>query len=188
MVWEKCGEAQDGRPLATAVGLPDDLPVQKGSGLGGLKVMMEVEVLDIGGLVAAAQVGLAGGWLPLGGEEESGVVLCGIKGRPLDLLKREVRHGDGCDGEAGVAELWMLELCRGWPCGEDFCVRKSMCNEANGLLMKDDHVAVGEVVLGSEGVGRIETDGGHERGEGEGSHSSPEADMAAPLYDTDQKN
>jgi hypothetical protein len=30
------------------------------------------------------------------------------------------------------------------------------------LLMEDDHVAVGEVVLGSEGVGRVDPDAGKE--------------------------
>ena len=54
--------------------------------------------------------------------------------------------------------------------------------------MQDDHVAVGEVVLGGEGVGRIDPDGGEKRGGGEGREQPPVAEMMAPEGDADEED
>ena len=45
-------EAEDGGPLAVAVSLPDDFAVEEGGGFVGAEVVVEVEVLGVGGLVA----------------------------------------------------------------------------------------------------------------------------------------
>ena len=37
-------------------------------------------------------------------------------------------------------------------------------DDVDGALVEDDHVAVGEVVLGGEGVGRVDPDAGEEGG------------------------
>ena len=56
----------------------------------------------------------------------------------------------------------MLELGGGGPGGEDGGLGKAGSDEGDGLLVEEDHVAIGEVVLGSEGVGRIDEEAGDE--------------------------
>ena len=181
-------EAEDGGPAALPAGLPDDGSVEERGGLFGLEVVVEVEVAGVGGLVGGAEVELAGTRLPLGGEEERRVVAGGIRGGLPELSGREVGDGAGGDGGAGVAELGTFELAGGGPGGEDVRVRKLPGDEADGLLVEDDHAAVGEVILGREGVGRTEPDGGGEGGEAEGGDGPPEAEMAAPLDDADEED
>ncbi len=69
---------------------------------------------------------------------------------------------DGLDGVVGVAEFGAGEFGGGGPCGEDGGLGIALVDEVDGLLVEDDHVAVGEVVLGGEGVGRVDPDAGEE--------------------------
>ena len=63
------GEAEDCGPLAFAVGLPDDIAVEKGGYFGWGEIAVEVEVFGVGLLVVAAEVELVFGGRPLGGED-----------------------------------------------------------------------------------------------------------------------
>ena len=55
-----------------------------------------------------------------------------------------------------------------------------MFDESCGLLMEDDHVAVGEVVFGSKGVGRIDVQGHKKRCGGEGGEKGPALCVFSP--------
>ena len=81
---------------------------------------------------------------------------------------------------AGVAELGAGELGGGGPGGEDGGLGELAGEDADGLLVEDDHVAVGEVVLGGEGVGRVDPDAGEEGCGGEGGKPEPFGEMTAP--------
>ena len=69
---------------------------------------------------------------------------------------------NGLDGLLGVAEFRTLEFGVGGPCGEHGGLGQRLRDERDGALVKHDHVAVGEVVLGGEGVGRVDPDAGEE--------------------------
>ena len=58
---DDAGEVEDGGPLAVALGLPDDFAVEESGGFGGAEVVVEVEVLCVGGLVVFAEVEAGGG-------------------------------------------------------------------------------------------------------------------------------
>ena len=77
----------------------------------------------------------------------------------------------------GVAELGAVELRAGGPCGEDGGLRVVLVDEADGLLVEDDEVAVGEVVLGREGVGRVDPDAGEECCSAEGGEADASGGM-----------
>jgi hypothetical protein len=66
---DAAGKAEYGRPLAFAASLPDDVAVEEGGGFFGGDVVVEVEVAGVVGLVGFAEVDVAGGWSPFGGEE-----------------------------------------------------------------------------------------------------------------------
>ena len=181
-------EAKDGGPFAVPARLPDDLSTEERGCLGGLDVVMKVEVADIGGLVPQAKVRLAGRGSPLGGEEEGGVVAGGIRGESLHFVEREVGDGEGVDGGSEVAEIRAFELGGGRPGSEDGGMGELFGDEADCLLVESNHVAIGKVVFGREGVGGREPDGGGEGGEAEGGDGSPEAQVTAPLDDADEKD
>ena len=182
------GKAEDGGPFAAAVGLPEDGAVEEVGGFFGGEVVVEVEVAGVGGLVAVAEIGGAGRGFPLGGEEEGGVVGGGGDVGVADLVEGEVGEADGADGVAGVAELGVLELGGGGPGGENGGVGEAAVDDGDGLLVEDDHVAVGEVVFGGEGVGRVAVDGGDKGEEGEGDDSVPEAEVTAELHDAEEED
>ncbi len=158
----------DGGPLSFAVSLPYDVAVQQRRDLGWGKISMEVEVLCVCGLVASAQVDPIWWWVPLGREDEGYVVApwvgCGL----LDLVDREVLDGDGFDGVVCVSELRAIEFGGGGPSGEDGGLWIGLVDEADGALVEDDEVAIGEVVFRGEGVRRVDPDAGEE---GRGSES-----------------
>ena len=60
-------------------------------------------------------------------------------------------------------------------CGQRCAMR------CDGALVEDDHVAVGEVVLGGEGVGRVDPDAGEEGGGAERGEPAPARQAALPL-------
>ncbi len=181
-------EAENGRPFPSPVFFPDDLSVGECGGFGWLKVVVEIEVEHIRGLVAPAEIELAQGRFPLCREEEGGVVDRRIDRGFPHLFEREVGDTHGFDPEAGVAEFRMLELRGAGPGGQNGRLREALRDDIDCLLMQNDQVAVGEVVLGSEGVGRVEPDCGEEGSEGEAGYGPPETKMAAPFQDTDQEN
>ena len=156
-------EVDDGGPLAFALRLPDDVAVKEGRNFGWGKIAMEVEVLYVGRFVAIGEVYLIGGGFPLGGEDEGCIVASGIGGGLLDLVEGEVLDGSGFDRVVGVAELGAIEFGGGGPCGENGGLRVMLVNVVDGALMEDDHVAVGEVVLGGEGVRWVDPDACEER-------------------------
>ncbi len=184
----RCGEVEDGGPLAFAMCLPDDFSVEEGCDFGWGEIAMEVEVLRVGGFVVAAEVELARGGCPLGGEDEGGVVAAGVGGGLLDLVEGEVLDGEGFDGVVGVAEFGAGELGGGGPCGEDGGLRVVLVDEADGSLVEDDHVAVGEVVFGGEGVGRVDPDAGEEGCGAEGGEKPPLAEVTLPGGDAEEED
>ncbi len=163
-----------------ALALPDNLAVEQGGGFGGAEVVVEVEVFGVGGLVALAQVEEGWGRLPLGGEDEGGVVVAGIGGGLLHLVDGEVFDLADAERVTGVAELGAGELGGGGPGGEDGGLGELAGEDADGLLVEDDHVAIGEVVLGGEGVGRVDPDAGEEGCGGEGGEPEPFRYVALP--------
>ena len=136
--FDDAGEAEDGGPLAFAVGLPDDVAVEQGCDFGGGEVAVEVEVFGVGGFVAAAEVELVGGGCPLGGEDEGSVVGSGVGCGLLDLVDGEVLDGGGLDGVVGVAEFGAGEFGGGGPGGEDGGLRVVLVDEVDGVLVEDD--------------------------------------------------
>jgi hypothetical protein len=182
------GEAEDGGPFAVSAGLPDDVAVEEGCDGGGRQVAVEVEEFGVGPLVEAGEVKTAVRRNPLGGEDERGVVAAGVGRGLLDLGEGEVVDGVDFDRDAGVAEVGMLKLGGGGPGGEDRGLGEALRDEMNGLLMEDDHVAVGEVILRGEGVGRVDAEV-REKGDG-GEHGEPApADHALlPDRDADQQD
>ena len=66
------------------------------------------------------------------------------------------------DGSASVAEFGAGHLGSGGPCGEDGGLWVFVLDEVDGLLVKYDHVAIGEVVFWGEGVGWVDPDAGEE--------------------------
>ena len=103
-------EAQDGDPLAADVLLPDEFAVEDCGGLGGANVFVEIEVACVGGLVATAEVDSPGRWSPLGGEDQSGIVVAGISCSFLNFSDGEVLNGERLDGDFGVAQLRPLQF------------------------------------------------------------------------------
>ncbi len=184
---DDAGKVEDGSPLAVTMGLPDDLTVQESGGLGGAEVVVEVEVFGVGGLVLFAEVEGLGG-LPLGGEDEGGVVVAGFGGGELHLLDGEVLDGGDFEGASGIADLRAGELGGRGPGGEDGGLGEALIEDVDGLLVEDDHVAVGEVVLGGEGVGGIDPDSGEEGDGGEGGEGDPAANVAAPGGDAEEED
>ena len=169
-----------GRPLSFAISLPYDIAVQQGRDLGWREIAVEVEVLCICGLVAPAQVDLSWWWVPLGREDEGYVVASRVGCGLLNLVDCEVLDGDGFDGMVGVSEFGAIEFGGGGPCGEDSRLRIGLVDEADGALVEDDEVAIGEVVLRGEGVGRVDPDAGEERRSAENGKRPPLAEMAMP--------
>jgi hypothetical protein len=149
---------------------------------------MEVEEFGVGLLGVTGERELGCGWNPLGGEDERGVegagVLCGF----LDLLEGEVVDGGGADGVVGVAEVGVLEFGGGGPGGEDGGVGEVVVDEADGALVERDEVAVGEVVLGGEAIGRIDEEGCEETCCGEGGERGPLLEALMPLGGTDEQD
>ena len=160
--FDDAGEMNYGGPLSFAASLPDDVAVQQGRDLGWGKISMEVEVLCVCGLVASAQVDLIWWWVPLGREDEGYVVASWVGCGLLDLIDREVLDGDGFDRMIGVSEFGAIEFGGGGPSGEDGGLWIGLVDEADGALVEDDEVAIGEVVFRGEGVGRVDPDAGEE--------------------------
>ena len=182
------GKAEDGGPLAVAGGLPDDVAVEEGGDGGGGEIAVEVEEFCVGLVLRAAEVEMAGGWGPLGGEDQRGVVGAGVLGRLLDLGEGEVVEGNGFDGEPGVEEVGVFEFRGGGPRGEDGSTGVAGGDEVDGLLVEEDHVAIGEVVLRREGVGRVDEEGGEEGGGCEDGECGPDAEAVAPEGDADEQD
>jgi len=180
------GEAHDGNPLAALGGLPDQFPVQDGCGLGGEYVFVEVEVAGVGGGVGAAQVGSAGRWHPLGGEEQGEVVVVGLGCGFFQFFGGEILNPEGLDRAGGVAEIGLPQFRVGGPRGEDGCLRPSLLDQIDGALVQDGHVAVSEVVLGGESVRRIDPDAGEERGGAERGDPLPASHAGLPDGYADQ--
>jgi hypothetical protein len=169
-----------GGPLSFAMSLPYDVAVKQGGDLGWGEIAVEVEVLRVRGFVAAAEVDLIGWRLPLGREDEGYVVASGVRGGLLDLVDREVLDGYGLDGMVGVSQFGAIEFGGRGPCGEDGGLRIDLVDEADGSLMDDDHVAIGEVVFRGEGVGRVDPDAGEEGRGAESCEGPPLAEMTVP--------
>ena len=125
----------------------------------------------------SAEVDAIGRRLPLGGEDECYIVASGIGCGLLDLVDGEVLDGCGLDGMVGVAEFGSAELGGCWPCSENGGLRVVLVNVANCALVENDHVAVGEIVFGGEGVGRIDPDAGKEGCGAKCGDWPPEAEM-----------
>ena len=119
---------------------------------------MEVEIFGVAGFVALSEVDAVGWWCPLGREDEGCIVVAGIGGGLLNLVHGEVLQGSGLDGLVGVAEFGAGELGGCWPCCEDGGSGILQVDEAYGLLVQHDQVAIGEIVLGREGIGRVDPD------------------------------
>src|SRR5580700_3099003 len=157
-----------GGPLAFAMSLPDNVAVQQGRNFGWGEIAVEVEILRVCGLVASAEVDLIWWRVPLGREDEGYVVGSWVSGGLLDLVDREVLNGCGLDGVDCVSEFGATQFGGGGPCGEDGGLRIVLVDETDGVLLEDGEIAIGEVVFGGEGVGRVDPDAGEE---GRGSES-----------------
>lgn len=169
-----------GGPLAFAVSLPYDVAMQQSCDFGWGEIAVEVEVLRVRGLVAAAEIDLIGWRLPLGREDEGYVVASGVGCGLLDLVDREVLNGEGLDGMIGISEFGAIEFGGGGPGGEDGGLRIGLVDEADGALMDDDHVAVREIVFRGEGIRRVDPDAGEEGRGSESGEGPPLAEMAMP--------
>ena len=101
----------------------------------------------------------------------------------MDLVDGEVVDLGGLDGGVGVAEFGAAHLGGGGPCGEDGGLWVVVGDEVDGLLVEDDHVAVGEVVLGGEGVGWVDPDASEEGCGAEGRECPPLTQMTVPGSD-----
>jgi hypothetical protein len=80
----------------------------------------------------------------------------------------------------GVSEFGAIEFGGGGPCGENSRLRIGLVDEADGALVEDDEVAIGEVVFRGKGVGRVDPDSGEERRGAESGERPPLAEMAMP--------
>ena len=58
--FEAAGEAEDGGPLAVALGLPDDVAVEEARGFGGEHVAVEIEVASVTVLRLAGEAEVVG--------------------------------------------------------------------------------------------------------------------------------
>ena len=148
-------EAKDGGPLAVLVVLPDDAPTEDGSDFRGCKVAGGGELTTAARVRMVEQVVAEGRSYEVRREDDGRVVAVGLLGGFADLGEREVFDGDSLEGARNVAELGAKEIGGDRPGGEDRGVGVVLRNEIDGLLMDDDHVAIGEVVLGRKGCGRI---------------------------------
>src|SRR5690242_777897 len=63
-----------------------------------------------------------------------------------------------------------------------------MFDKRDGLLVEDDHVAVGEVVLGREGVGWVDPDAGEEGCCAKHGEKPPLPQMLLPYSDAEQED
>ena len=150
---------------------------------------MEVEILCVRRLVLTAEVDPICGRSPLGGKDESDVVASGIGGCFLDLLEGKILDWCGLDGLVSVAEFWTVQLGDCGPCGEDCGLGIVKVDEADCLLVENDEVAVGEVVLGSEGVRWVDPDGGEESCGAKHSNDEPALrDAPVPSVDADEQD
>ena len=162
---DDAGEMDYGGPLSLVASLPYNVAVKQSGDVVGREIVMKVEVLCVCGLVTSAQVDLIWWWVPLGREDEGYVVASWVGCGLLDLVDREVLDGYGFDRMIGVSEFGAIEFGGGGPCGEDGGLRIVLVDEADGALVEDDEVAIGEVVFRGEGVGRVDPDAG-EKGRG----------------------
>src|ERR1700716_3240888 len=147
-----------GGPLSFAVSLPYDVAVQHGRDLGWGEIAMKVEVFCVGRFVAVAEIDPVRWRLPLGRGDKCDVVASGVGCGLLDLVDREVLDGCGLDGVVGVSEFGAVEFGGGGPCGEYSGLRIALVDEVDGALVENDEIAIGEIVLGGKGVGRVDPD------------------------------
>lgn len=181
-------KAEDGGPFPADGVLPDDTSAEDGCDLGGAEVSGGGELARPLGVRVGEEVVAKGGRDEVGGEDDGGVVSSGFFGGFADVGEGEVFNGDGGHGVVGVAEFGQEEVGGDGPGGEDFGVGVMLLDEVDGLLLDDDHVAVGKAVFGGEGGRRVEPEGADEGGGGECDEERPEAEAGPPCVDADEQN
>src|SRR5438270_4014743 len=149
---------------------------------------MKVEVLLVCSFIAAAQVDLIEWRIPLGRKDERQVIASRIGGGSLDLIGGEVLNRGGFDGVIGVTEFGASEFGGGRPRGENGRLRIVLVDVADGALVQDDEVTIGQVVFRGEGVWRVDPDAGQEGRGGESGESPPLTEMAMPRGRTDEED
>jgi len=122
------------------------------------------------------------------GEDDGGVIALGFCGGAGDLGTGEVFDREALDRHAGVAEPRVEEVGSDRPRSEYGRVGIVLCNVGDGLLVDNDHVAVGEVVLRREGGGWVEPECGDKRCGCEGGEDGYEVRAGSPGVDAEQQD
>src|SRR5579875_1063736 len=165
-------------PKAFAPLLPDNLAAEQVRDQSGRQIIVEAKITGIHCAIEAAEEEAVTGRMLGRKDEPDGVASTGL-GSALNLAVGEVVDGGHGDGVRDVTELGLCQFIGCRPRSEHGFSGVTGRDLANRSLLETDEIAVGEIVLGSEAIRRVDEKRGHEGDGGERNEPMPAPDAAA---------